>query len=185
MVAMVILDGVIMTIQYIDVRPQAGGMVRVTAVVDGDVQSVSKACEKAKQRPCELVIKQIMKKRSLDANAYYWVLLDKLVSVLRTDRKEIHRMMLARYGVTAMNGDRPIEIAMLDFIDPKELGDIYVDPEYTKDGMTVYRVLKGSHEMNSQEFSVLLDGVISECKELGIETLPDEELRRLFEVQKQ
>lgn len=174
-----------MTIQYVDVRPHPGGLVRITAVVDGKVQDAAKLCETAKQRPCELIIKPITHKRTLTANAYYQVLLDKLTSALRADRREVHRQMLASYGVTDMVNGLPIMLQMREDIDPKELGDIYVDPVGTDDGYTTYRVLKGSSKMNSQEFAALLDGLISECKGQGIETLPDEELRRLLEVQKQ
>ena len=171
-----------MDIRHIDIRPQPGGYVRITAVVDGSIERVEKACEIAQKRPCVLKIEPRLKKRTLTANAYYQVLLDKLANVLRLDRHELHRQMLSRYGVTDTFDGVPILISMREDIDPKELGDIYVDAVSNDDGYTTYRVLKGSSRMSSVEFAALVDGVISECKELGIETLPENEIKRLFEV---
>ena len=38
----------------------------------------------------------------------------------------------------------------------------------------------GSSSYDSKEFSVLLEGVISECKEIGIETLPEDEIAQML-----
>ena len=42
-----------------------------------------------------------------------------------------------------------------------------------------YILMRGSHQYNSKEMSVLIDGLVSECKEHNIETLTPEELARL------
>ena len=47
---------------------------------------------------------------------------------------------------------------------------------------THYRVYKGSSEYDSREMAVLIDGIISEAKELDIETLPPAEVERLKEM---
>ena len=52
-----------------------------------------KDCEKL-----SLEIKKYRRKRSLDANAYYWVLIGKLAKVLELSNPETHNMMLCRYG---------------------------------------------------------------------------------------
>lgn len=38
-------------------------------------------------------------KRSLDANAYAWVLMSKIAAVLNTSKEEVYEEMLRRYGV--------------------------------------------------------------------------------------
>ena len=43
-----------------------------------------------------------------------------------------------------------------------------------------YMMLKGSSEYDTKEMSHLIDGLVSECKEMGIETLPPEELERMM-----
>ena len=52
-----------------------------------------KGCEKL-----SLEIKRYRRKRSLDANAYYWVLIGKLAKILQISNPELHNMMLSRYG---------------------------------------------------------------------------------------
>lgn len=47
---------------------------------------------------------------------------------------------------------------------------------------THYKVYKGSSEYDSKEMSILIDGIISEAEELGIETLPPHEIQRLKEM---
>ena len=42
-----------------------------------------------------------------------------------------------------------------------------------------YALIKGSHLYDSKEMSLLIDGIVSECKELGIETLTPAELERM------
>ena len=42
-------------------------------------------------------------------------------------------------------------------------------------------MLRGSHDYDTREMSVLIDGLVSECKEVDIETIPPDELRRLME----
>ena len=46
-----------------------------------------------------ITIKQHREKRSLDANAYCWVLLQKLAEVLKTDKDSLYEDMICRYGV--------------------------------------------------------------------------------------
>ena len=44
---------------------------------------------------------------------------------------------------------------------------------------THYKIYKGSSQMDSKEFAVLLDGVISECEQVGIPTLTPSEIEKL------
>lgn len=46
-----------------------------------------------------VTIKQRRKKRSLDANAYMWVLLGKLAEKLRTSSDELYIWFIRQYGV--------------------------------------------------------------------------------------
>ena len=44
---------------------------------------------------------------------------------------------------------------------------------------THYKIYKGSSQMDSKEFAILLDGVRSECEEVGIPTLTPSEIAQL------
>ena len=51
---------------------------------------------------------------------------------------------------------------------------------YTQgDSYTGYAMIKGSSEYDTGEMSRFIDGVISECKELGIQTMTPDEIEEL------
>lgn len=124
-------------------------------------------------------IKEYHEKRSLTANSYYWVLLTELAGRLRTSREEAHDIMLRRYGQYLRDKDGNIvcvavapDTRMKDFDGHFE----YCGPFK---GFARYKVLRGSRTYDSKEFSILLDGLIDECRECGVETMTPDELARL------
>lgn len=120
-------------------------------------------------------IKEKKSKRSLTANAYYWSLLNQLASVMRMDNQECHFLMLRRYGqyeVVSIRSDVNLH-GYFKYYD--EIGKGKVNGKE----FTHYKIYKGSSQMDSKEFSVLLDGVRSECEEVGIPTLTKTEVERL------
>ncbi len=120
-------------------------------------------------------IKQYQHKRSLDANAYFWTLCNELGNVLRMDKDDVYLNMLKAYGQSEI-------ISVCSDIDVKgyfkyydEFGKGYVnDKEFTH-----YKVYKGSSEYDTREMSILIDGIVQECKQQGIETMTPDELAAL------
>ena len=120
-------------------------------------------------------IKEKKSKRSLTANAYYWSLLNQLASVMRASSEEVHFMMLKRYGVCEVVSVRS-DINIKGYF---KYFDIIGQSELHGKEFTHYKIYKGSSQMDSKEFSVLLDGLISECEEVGIPTLTSDEVAKL------
>lgn len=120
-------------------------------------------------------IKEHKEKRSLTANAYAWSLIGKIADALRTSKEETYLTMLKRYGQSEM-------VSVLSSIDVSGYFKYY-EPiaETTLQGkeFTHYKIFKGSSEYDSREMAVLIDGIVSEAKELDIETLPPAEVERL------
>lgn len=56
--------------------------------------------EQSKDKQFE--IKEYKKKRSLNANNYFWELTTELANVLRTDKEEMYFRLLQRYGQSEM-----------------------------------------------------------------------------------
>ena len=114
-------------------------------------------------------------RRSLNQNAYYWVLLGRLGYVLGYASDELHRHMLREYGVYdvfTVRDDVPLD----DYFR-------YYDTvgEGVMDGVRYVhvRAFKGSSEMDTAEFTRLLNGVIEECRQQGIETDTPEQVARM------
>lgn len=120
-------------------------------------------------------LKEYKEKRSLDANSYYWMLLYQLASSLNTSSNELHFELLKRYS-PAIVMKLPIQTDPKDYVK-------YYEKYKTEEGekAVYYKVYKGSSDMNTKEFKALLDGLISECEEVGIETLTPNEIAQLKE----
>lgn len=120
-------------------------------------------------------IKEKKKKRSLTANSYYWSLLNQLASVMRMDNQECHFLMLKRYGqyeVVSIRSDVSLHGYFKYY---EEIGKGTVNGKE----FIHYKIYKGSSKMDSKEFAILLDGLRSECEDVGIPTLTKTEVERL------
>ena len=174
-----------MNIRYIQMNNHSGGLSKLTIVVDGDKSVLGELVGKIQCDPAkyELELKKIRTKRGLTANAYYWTLVDKLARALETSKDELHKEIIQRYGVMKTNeDDNPIVFSILAGEDPTTINP-YVRPfaEGNVNGKRFihYYVLKRSSELDSAEFNCLLAGIISECKEVGIQTLTPKEISEL------
>ena len=123
-------------------------------------------------------VKQHRQKRSLNANAYAWLLMGKIADVVRASKDEIYLEMLRKYGqrtVVSVRSDIDVK-GYFKYYESFAVG--YVgDTEFTH-----YHVFKGSSEYDTREMSVLIDGIVSEAEELEIETLPPQEIQRMKEM---
>lgn len=115
-------------------------------------------------------------KRSLDANAYYWLILGQIADAMKIDKEQLHKDYLRHYGVTTQ--------AMLPTKDVKGLFKYYdLDGIREANGnkFYIYKVYTPSSEMNTKEMSKLIDGIVQEAKAIGIETMTPSELQILKE----
>ena len=122
-------------------------------------------------------------KRSLNANAYFHVLLGKIAEKLKISKQRAKNLLLAKYGQREILDDGPLIISILSNVDMLEREDIHCVPvgygEVNGKDFTHWAVLKPSHEYDTKEMAELIDGTIEDAKELGIETLAPEEIKRM------
>ena len=139
-----------------------------------------------KDKPLDLELKAHREKRSLNANNYFYVLLSKMAEKLRCSTNELHNIMLSRYGYPEVVENNLVTVALKKDIDPNRLEGLHLKSTghitVNSNGVEFinYLVMRGSHTFNTAEMAHLIDGVISEAKDLGIDTLtPDEKERML------
>ena len=111
-------------------------------------------------------VKTYREKRSLNANAYAWLLIGKIADILRAGKDEIYLKCLKRYGQSEL-------ISVLSHVPIGNYVKYYEEAGESKlngKDFTHYRVYKGSSEFDSREMSIFIDGVVSEAKDLGIQT---------------
>lgn len=116
-------------------------------------------------------IKEYKEKRNNDQNAKYWKLLNELALKLKISVEELHFQMLKfysqRYQILI-----PTETSIRGIEYYEKKSTIKKDNKL----FDVYIIYTPSHELNKEEFSLLLEGLCNECKEQGIETRSPEEL---------
>lgn len=166
--------------------------------MDGQGLSLAVRTPKAKD-VCEAVkpgqqytveIKEYRPKRSLDANGLYWKTLTELAQTLKTSNAELHNIMLRRYGQVEDYGGQLVYVVLPDTPEAAKKADCaetyHLKPtsetRQGKDGnlYRTYILLRGSSTYNSAEMSRLIDGLISECKEVGLDILTERERELIY-----
>lgn len=143
--------------------------------------------EKYVDKDLDIELKIHREKRSLNANAYFHLLVEKIAGVHKVTHTEIHNQLIADYGFM---DEEITNIILDDAIDWRRIETLHLKPTTATRMMDngrlyrVYYVMRGSHTYNTAEMSRLIDGTVSEAKELGIETLSENELRRMVELWK-
>ena len=159
---------------------------------------------------CDIAIRlnKYRNKRSLDANAYFYVLVNKIAERAKISDIEVHDKLLSQNLAYVIengavdwivadwksNAYRLVKLAVTehgkqqfkyyydslqDVVLNKTSGTPYVDKAGEPKKSRIFWHIKGSHEMDSKEMARLIDSTIVEAKELGIETLTCEELERM------
>lgn len=134
-------------------------------------------------RECEKLRIEAVKyreKRSLDANACLWLCLGRIAEVLRADKWDIYLQMLKRYGKFTYICVKPnvVEAMKRQWRECETVGEINVNGQKAVQILCYF----GSSTYTTQEFSVLLDGVISEMKEMKLETPMPQDIRKALEI---
>ena len=128
-----------------------------------------------REKEYQVEIKEYKKRRSLNANAYAWVLINKIANVMRLSKEEVYFNMLKHYGqsqivsivseVNLTGYFKYFEVIGTSTLNNKEFNHI--------------KVYKGSSEYDTKEMSIFIDGIVQEAKQLDIETLTPNQLAEL------
>lgn len=162
----------------------------LTITLESRQMDTAKALELSQVEYLDVEIRKKRRKRSLDANAYYWKLASEAADMLHVSKQYMHNYLLRRYGQIAIIDGQAVYAVIPDTDEAQKAVDeaqtYHLKPtsqvKEGKGGITyrTYMMLKGSSEYDTKEMSHLIDGLVSECKEIGIETLPPEELERMM-----
>lgn len=135
-----------------------------------------KECEKL-----SIEVKPFRQRRSLDANAYCWVLIDKLAERLGESKETIYRQYITNIG-----GNSEIVCVLNKAVERlcegwrrNGLGWQTQTFESQIRGCTNVILYYGSSVYDSAQMAKLLDLIVQDCKELGIPTETPDEIARL------
>ena len=129
-------------------------------------------------------IKEKKKKRSLDQNALYWAVLTQVAKTLNISNPRCHNIMLRRYGQPERYGDQAVYVVLPDTeeaaVKAAEAETYHLKPtsqvKAGKDGINyrTYLLLRGSSTYDSSEMSRLVEGLLDEARQMGIEMIWEE-----------
>ena len=131
----------------------------------------------------KIEVKEHKEKRSLSANNYFWVMVDKLAEKLRIGKTEIYRSYVKEIGgnndvVCCIN---KAVSSLIEAWQGRGLGWLAETEDSKIDGCTNVRLYYGSSTYNKDQMSRLIELAKQDCIENDIPTWDEEELQRLCE----
>jgi hypothetical protein len=129
----------------------------------------------------EITVEKWSEKRSLQANAYFHVLCNKISSVTGSSMDETKKMLVSQYGTLARGEDGKYLAAKL----PKntDIERIYPYAKHIgedENGLEMYLFFKRTSELTKDEMNRLIQGTVDEASNLGIEVLTPQELAAMM-----
>ena len=139
---------------YIIIRPEREDLGKAMALIRG-----------IKKKLYTLTVKEHRNKRSLDANQKMWARINEMSTMIKLTPEEINE-----FAADWCNGHIG---RMVEDMGPCRKRDLR--------GYHNLRCYKGSSEYDTQTFSRLLELVMQDCRQLGIETMSERERSLLME----
>ena len=162
-------------VDFLYISPTRG---RLTLDLYGDFRS---QYDKLKDAEIEINIKKFSEKRSLDANAYAWVLIHKISEKTRREPIVVYREFIRDFScktqVTCVLAE-DAESEINDFISG-HLGRMVDVGESKIPGCVVLHKKYGSSSFTREQMSGFIDIICDTCRELEIETKSEEEIESL------
>ena len=128
---------------------------------------------KDKDKLLIIEVEEYRNRRTRDANACLWWCIQRIAQAINTDSWSVYISMLHRYGsfTTVTVKEEALNDLRRKWREVDEIGNRIINGRTYVDANLYF----GSSTYNVQEFAHLLEGVISEMKEMGLETpLPDD-----------
>lgn len=122
-------------------------------------------------------IKKHYEKRSKDANSYLWALCGELAEKIGSTKESVYRQHILNVGVyRAIEIEETAAETLIKGWQMNGIGWIAERVDYgAHDGFVLVNFYYGSSVYNTKQMSRLLDSVIEDCQEQGIQTAtPDE-----------
>ena len=123
-------------------------------------------------------VKKHKEKRSLTQNGYYWTLIEKMADVMKLPKPGIAGRLVTVAIPDTEKAEKETLLAETFHLRPTAQVRMGTKGQMFR----TYVMMKGSHELDSREMAILLDGTIQEAEQLGIETLTPAERERLWKA---
>ena len=151
--------------------------------VEGNVQVEVEQLKEviAKGKELQVEIKQYRVNRSIDSNSYLWILCQKIAEVIHSTKELVYQKVIRDVGQFELMPIKNEAVERwLNVWSSKGLGWFAEVVDDSKlEGYKKVISYYGSSCYDTKEISILINEIVDQCKDLGIETMPPNELKRL------
>lgn len=158
----------------------ATGKPKLTFLLQNKINSLE---EIANEEKLDIEVKKHRKKRSLDANAYCWVLIGKIAERINAAPVDVYKMAIKDIGVYEVLPIKNTAVKMFTQAWSKNgigwVCEIIGDSKL--EGYTNIKAYYGSSTYDTKQMARLIDSIIEDCKLLGIDTDTPEQIARYKE----
>ena len=120
------------------------------------------------------------KKRSKNANSYFWELLQKLCQEMNLDLIAEYKKRVKELGICqTFELDTKNVPTFVHIWEDKGIA-FFTEKVEEIGNKTIINAYYGSSSYNSKQMSRLIDNLVQDCKEVGIQTLDELEIERML-----
>lgn len=168
-----------MKAKLVDLTISLDGKQRLTVELDGDFRDTF---DELHDNDVDVTVKKYYKRRSLEANAYAWVLIGKIAEKKHLKKTEVYRNAIRDIG------------GVSELVTIKKAGFRRLQEQWMKNGIgwqvddigskipgwTNVILYYGSSSYDTNQMSQLIDSLVQDAQSLGIETKPPEYIESLL-----
>lgn len=155
----------------------------LTFEVDTNTQTLFQIYDDLKSAEnLSIKIGKFKQKRSLDANAYCWVMISKLAEKLNIPKTDIYRAAIREIGGNSdivCVQDKAVD-SLCDGWERNGIGWQTETMPSKIEGCTNVVLYYGSSTYDKAQMSRLINNIVEECRQLGIETKSEAEVNSLL-----
>ena len=153
-----------MKVRGVELKQDPQGRAVLSFVLDAPPSEYSEVVSKIKNgKPYSMELKPIRQGKSLDQVGAIWAKITEIADCLYANKEEIYEECLRRYGqgmAMRIPSEAYGEIAgLFRLVDVKE---------EREDGTMFIKCYKGLSKMDTAEASRLLEGILDECRQMGL-----------------
>jgi len=149
----------------------------IIQITEGDIMPL---WDEYGDRELEISLSIPKKKRSKDANAYFWSLLKQLSEKLNTPQMVLYRHYIREVGESEILSMPVKAVAPFERAWTKDHKGRFCEVLESNDRLAFMQVFYGSSDFDSKTMGILIDLLVADCKEQGIDTDTPAERERLL-----
>lgn len=136
--------------------------------------------QKIKSGKYEFIFRKKKKTKSVSANAYMWVLCDEVARILQSTKDEVYRQAVANVGVFFPLSCESAAFARTRAVWESQGAGFFCNVTREQAGRTEFNAYVGSSKYTQEELSRLIEELVAEAENLGIDTKASRECRALI-----